>query len=200
MNSKIRRRLHNRRTSGISEVVGAMLLMIVVVVAVGTFAYYLNNLQNSTQNRQNFQNNIANDKLQITQIQFTLNNSQIRYEMVFTSNHTIRFWIQIVSNTTVQLINETTGHLAHLANLNSSSSLTSTPGPFNQAYYNSINFSTSAVLYSLHDSRPLWNISFIPSTASVPGNYTFRTASWSNATVSVRNLNTQNLLESKSYR
>ena len=40
-----------RSKAGIAEVVGAMLLIIITVVAIGSFAYYLNYTQNQAQNR-----------------------------------------------------------------------------------------------------------------------------------------------------
>ena len=188
MNSEFRRHLIAKRKKAISEVVGAMLLLIVVVVAVGTFAYYLNNIQNAAQNRNQFLQNISNDKLQITNLQFLLNSPLVQYEIFNPLNPSFRFWIQFVSPTTVELINVTTGKLANLANLNSSDVNPPMAGMFTQAYYNSINFSTTANLYH---SRALWNITFIPPTlGQPPGNCTFRTATWSNATIYVRNLNT----------
>ena len=81
MNSEFRRHLVAKRKKAISEVVGAMLLLIVVVVAVGTFAYYLNNIQNQAQNRNQYLQNVANEKLQITQLEFTLDNPSIQYEI-----------------------------------------------------------------------------------------------------------------------
>ena len=180
MNSNFRRRLLRRGRSGISEVVGALLLMIVVVVAVGTFAYYLNNLQNQTQNRQSFQNNVANDKLQITQLQFSLSNPSIQYEIFNRSNPSFRFYIQDVSPLTVILVNEKNG------TANSTNLYETSPTKNIVAFYNNISSSATADL-TISPTTP-WIINF--TTSSSPGPFSFRIATWGNATITVRNLNT----------
>jgi hypothetical protein len=195
LNSKFHRRLLRRENAGISEVVGALLLMIVVVVAVGTFAYYLNNLQNQTQNRQTFQNNIANDKLQISQLQFTLNNPLIRYEIYNPAslnvvNTTDRYYVQMVNPSTVNLIQEARDTVQTFSLISSDGITTFT------ASFNSINSSTTAAIEN--GSTP--QIVFLHPGVLPPGGYgahtfgpfSFRTASWSYALISVRNLNTQN--------
>ena len=175
-------RFASRKNKAVSEVVGAMLLMIVVVVAVGTFAYYLSNLQSQTQNRQNFLNSVANDRLQVTNLQFALNNSRIQYEIYSLTNIT-KYYVQMINSTAVKLINETSGNLYHAANLTASN--LGSP-PVIQAHYNSINFSATGNLSTSLSGA----VSFIFKPSSSPGVWAFRTATWGNATITVRNLNT----------
>lgn len=61
---KMRRRRFSSR-SGISEVVGALLLIMVVVIAVGSFAFYLSNAQQQAETRASFQSSIKNEDLRI---------------------------------------------------------------------------------------------------------------------------------------
>jgi hypothetical protein len=183
----LRRRFIARKSLAVSEVLGALLLMVVVVVAVGTFAYYLSFLQTQSEDRQTFLNSVADDKLQVTNLQFSLNNSLIQYEIYSLANGT-KYYIQMINQSAVDLINETTGRLYHSADLNSSL----TGGlPFFPAYYNSINFSTIADITTYIGLTPalVWNITFVPPAAGAI--WAFRTASWSNATITVRNLNIQ---------
>ena len=166
-----------------------MLLLIVVVVAVGTFAYYLNNLQNQTQNREQFQNNVANEKLQITQLEFTLDDPTIQYEIYNTANTMDSYYVQMVSSSTVNLIQVTTGSTNSFTLMSSTTNPPTPmpPGTVFPAFYNSINFSTTAVIQNT--TSPL-TIYFISQSAGTPGNFAFRTATWNFASISVRNLNT----------
>ena len=189
MNRRFHRRLLKGRNRGISEVVGAMLLLIVVVVAVGTFAYYLNNLQNQTQNRNQYLQNVKNEDFQITNIQIYPSgfNPPVQYELYKLSNQSVRYYIQFVTPTVadssgVNLINETTG-AAHAATINVNLTSGSTFTVYN-AYYNSFNYSATA---NLNNKTSPWIVTFEPSST---GSYGVRPASWANATLSIRNLNT----------
>ena len=163
-----------------------MLLMVVVVAAVGTFSYFLAYTQSQSQSRSVFLASVANEKLQIPNIQLAPSNPLIQYEIYQITNQRIRFYIQMITSTSVDLINETTG-FSRVTTLNSSLDNPPTNRVFT-AYYNSINFSTTANLY---ERSPFWNITFISPTAVNSGNCSFRIATWNNATIAVRNLNTQ---------
>ena len=58
--TKFRDKLRKGQRRGVSEVIGAFLLMIVVVVAVGAFALYLSEAQKDAEVRQTFQNAVKN--------------------------------------------------------------------------------------------------------------------------------------------
>ena len=60
---------------GVSEVMGALLLIVVVIVAVATLASFVAVAEKSAQTRQTYLTSVQNDKLQITFAQFTLNAS-----------------------------------------------------------------------------------------------------------------------------
>jgi flagellin-like protein len=72
------------RKKGISEVIGALLLMLVVVIAVGTFAFYLSNLQKQGEARNSYLNSVKNDDLQITNLQLFPNDPNTMYQFKFT--------------------------------------------------------------------------------------------------------------------
>ncbi len=177
-----------RRKRAISEVVGAMLLILIVVIAVGTFAFFLSAVQTQDEDRSSFLSSVADEKLQISNLQFSLNNSLIQYEIYNLSNNT-KYYVQMINDTMVDLINEASGMLYHSANLNASNANLALP--FVPAFYNSINSSTTATINTeiAGNVMPLWNITFDP--PSTPGGWAFRTATWSNAMITVRNLNIQ---------
>jgi len=63
-----REKLAKRERSGVSEVVGALLLVLVVVVAVASFALYLSGAQKAAEQRQSYLNSVKNENLQVTSL------------------------------------------------------------------------------------------------------------------------------------
>lgn len=61
-------RLRKGSRSGVSEVVGALLLILVVVVAVAGFALYLSSAQSAAEQREAYQSGVKNEDLQITSL------------------------------------------------------------------------------------------------------------------------------------
>lgn len=75
---------HNGKR-GVSEVLGALLLMLVVVVAVGAFAFYLSNLQTQAEQRNSFLTNVKNDNLKVQALSFYPNNYLTQYQFTVTA-------------------------------------------------------------------------------------------------------------------
>ena len=101
--------------------------------------------------------------------------------MVQIGNPAVKYYVQMVTSTSVNLINETEGK-------STPANLFSVGSPPAVAYFNSINFKLNTTL--LTSSVP-WTVTFVPSS----GTYSFGPLSgnvntWANATVNVRNLNT----------
>ncbi len=82
MKQKFRPRVIGRKNAGISEVVGAMILLIVVVVAVGSFAYYLSATQQAAQSRQTYINSVKNEDLINQHIQLASHHISVRNSVV----------------------------------------------------------------------------------------------------------------------
>jgi len=61
---------HLRERKAVSEVVGALLLIIVVVSAVASLGYFLANAQQQAQNRNQYLTNLHNDNLQVIRASF----------------------------------------------------------------------------------------------------------------------------------
>ncbi len=165
-----RRSLSKKR--GISEVLGAMLLMLVVVIVVGSFAYFVSTLQSQSQSRSSFITNIQDEKLQISNMQLAPDNPYIQYAIY---NSTVNYDILMVNSNAVELINSTTALPLSLPN-------SSQPIQFalSNGHYNSINFSTVAAIFTNH------------TIAFGTGNCVFSTATWDYANMTIRNLNIQN--------
>jgi flagellin-like protein len=206
------RRFSSRRSRrGISEVVGALLLMLVVVIAVGTFAYYLSNLQQQAETRNQFQVDVADEKLSVTNLaefpsavetqwQFTLTNSS--------NGDTGLFYASLLS-TNPNEVSVTNGTDYVISDFDFSSlpagvsltNATSTDNPLGLGYYNQISNGVQACLDLASTPQP--TIDFTTMTSTTPptstctpaGNtiflITFQSAAVDNINMTVMNLNTQ---------
>ena len=163
MSQKSRRfRLRLQGNRAISEVLGALLLMLVVVIVVATFAYFVSTLQSNSQNRSNYLSNIQNEKLQISNLQLSPNSPEVQYSVY---NSTTNYNVKMQSYNSVVLLDS--NGVSHKYALT-------------HGYYDSINFSASADIFANG------------TLAFGYGNCTFRTASWNYANLTIRNLNIQN--------
>jgi flagellin-like protein len=73
-----RRRLKSRRA--VSEVIGALLLILVVVIAVASFSLFLSTTQANAQSRQLLLTSVANEKLQVVNLQLFPSDSFTEFE------------------------------------------------------------------------------------------------------------------------
>jgi hypothetical protein len=76
----MRTRLRRER-AGVSEVIGAMMLIIVVVVAVASLGLFVSYAQKQAFNSQNYLTNVQNDNLQVVYAQFLPNAPTIQWEL-----------------------------------------------------------------------------------------------------------------------
>ncbi len=142
--------------------------MLVVVIVVGSFAYFVSSLQTASQNRSSFISNIQNENLQILNMQLSPNNPDVLYTIY---NSTVSYDILMLSSNSVELLNSTGQFLNSTAD--------STVFPLYNGTYNSIGYSTTA------------NISSGEITFG-NGDCSFGTATWNYANMTIRNLNIQN--------
>jgi flagellin-like protein len=200
-------RKNNQRA--VSEVLGALLLMLVVVIAVGTFAFYLSSLQSQGEARENFLNSVKNDKLQITNLQMYPSNPSTLYEFQFNKSYIISGPHTGDISSSVEYVNMMSfGVEAY--NYSSSNDLLFGPG----SYYNMIQGGVAAYVcaptgtygtgfpictpstsYSIFlQDAPTADACNVGSQIAAPVDCSvvFSLAQWYSANVTVRNLNTQN--------
>ncbi|HUI01120.1 MAG TPA: Ig-like domain-containing protein [Nitrososphaerales archaeon] len=175
-------RYRTRARKGVSEVVGALLLILVVVTAVASLAYFVSAAQAQAQARSSFLTNLQNDDLQTVYATFAPNDPTIQWEIDSTSpgscaltGYTATSWYvqQILSNTgEVNLIpQEGPGSPVAGVTINTGHS------------YASI---SKEVKVSLASGAPA-TLSF--GTGSL--NCAFEPATWGSITLTIRNQNTQ---------
>jgi len=166
-----------RDRPGVSEVVGALLLIIVVVTAVASLSYFLANAQQQAQNRSNYLTNVHNDNLETVYAQFSPADPTIQFELDgctlggFTGNWDVQ---QIVSNPA----------LVNLVPIGITGALTVQANFGVGSYYNAISNGQEAVPSGA--TSP-----FTLTFGAGPPTCTFNTASWNAITLAVRNTNTQ---------
>ncbi len=61
----------SKRRKGVSEVLGALLLIVVVVAAVASLSVFLAQAQTNAQNRESYITSVQNENLQFASAQFT---------------------------------------------------------------------------------------------------------------------------------
>jgi len=225
-----------RRRKGVSEVLGALLLIVVVVAAVASLSVFLSQATTNAENRQNYITSVQNEDLQFAYAQFSPSNPNIHWEL---DEHQSDTAAAVPPPTTTVIETSGTYVAGQLVGLtirfgpgSSASPVTDTVAS-NTA--NSITFATAlAVPPSVGDSFTLsgryyvimvdqthitlteqnsstsasamliagtfQNIAKDVTTTYVPGSpgtitfgagiATFEPATWSNATITIRNLNT----------
>lgn len=177
----------NSRKKGISEVLGALLLMVVVVVAVGAFAYFLSSTQAAAEARSNLISNVENENLQVVNIDPAPSNPMIQFEMFSVTNTTNTYYVQMENSMEVLLSSNSnsSSYDALLRYENSSNSLV-------PASYNWINSTTTANLALSNIAEPYGPANPYILTFFAGGDFGFEYANWQNITFTIRNLNTQN--------
>lgn len=150
-----------RSRRGVSEVVGALLLMLVVVIAVGSFAYFLSTTQEAAQNRNAYLTSVQNENLQIVNVELEPNNPNVLWEMRNSTGLQPIYYIRPADSTHLWL-NSTLFHVA-------------------RGGYGWINDSATANIDTVNHI-----VNFTEG-----GAYHFETATWANITMTIRNLNTQ---------
>ncbi|HZT36126.1 MAG TPA: hypothetical protein VFA15_09410, partial [Nitrososphaera sp.] len=101
--------MHNRR--GVSEIFGALMLILVVVTVVGGIAYFLASTQKQEQDRQTFLTSVRNDQLQVTNTAVSPSDPSIAYQLVNTTvpltptlpDNSTKFYVSYINETSVEL-------------------------------------------------------------------------------------------------
>jgi flagellin-like protein len=168
----LRRKLQSNRA--VSEVIGALLLILVVVIAVASFSLFLSTTQANAQNRQNYLNSVANEKLQVVNLELYPSNASILYELFpTTAGHS--YYVEMGRDSTdIYLIDNTTlvVYPTHLTN-----------GAYNW-------FGVNNSVFVATPPSP-GNLKFVNPTETPSNNFTVSTAIWGNVSLIVRNFNTQ---------
>jgi flagellin-like protein len=213
----LRRFSHGRRKKrAVSEVLGALLLMLVVVVAVGTFAFYLSSLQQQTQNRNSFQQNLANEKLKIsslslfpndiyTQFQFRIFNGSSAFPLAHDSSSVFYVDFLPLNSQEVRIYNfSNIVRSVNASNFQSSRIFSlynqTSAGPSARTYYNQIASGVNACINldntSIYIGRTTLGGCTIPggviyNTTSSIFPITFQSAVIDHVNMTIQNLNTQ---------
>jgi flagellin-like protein len=166
-------RLFVRNRKGISEIVGALMLIIVVVVAVGALAFFVSTMETQAMNRQSLLTSVQDENLQIVSITPTMVNPTV--------DPTIDFILQNATSPQLQYYvaygNDDSGTIYNCTSYGDTDSYTlSIEGSYAQLIAGSsvglsINTATSATL----------NFS--------GSNFTVEPATWRSINVTIRNLN-----------
>ncbi len=164
---------------------GALLLTLVVIVAVGSFALFVSITQSNAQNRSNYITNVQNENLQVTSINPSPNNAAIQYEAFNPSNPSSIYYIQIHNATNVLMIapNETQYDTNLCEEFSASCAVL--------ADYSFITSSTSNTVAYITGSFPTYYLVF-SGTGNTSDLLQFQVATWQTLTMTIRNLNTQN--------
>lgn len=159
-----RRSFSRHRRSGVSEVIGALLLIIVVVVAVTSLSVFLSQAETSAEARQAYITSVQDEDLQFAYTSLQPSNPGIQWQFV---NASTVYYVLQISSTDVQLTPQ-------------DSSGTATTATLSGGTYSSISSGVTATFRS----SPHETIAFGAGTG------VFQPATWNNATITIRNLNT----------
>jgi Bacterial Ig-like domain (group 1) len=176
----MRTRLRRER-AGVSEVIGAMMLIIVVVVAVASLGLFVSYAQKQAFNSQNYLTNVQNDNLQVVYAQFYPSSPLIQWELDSISSSTPCMIDGFGSNSWYvqqNLTNPTTVKL--IPQQASSPPVTVTLNPAPPYAYNSISAGEQVMLGGTM-------VTFDSGT----NNCVFQPATWGSITLTIRNTNTQ---------
>jgi flagellin-like protein len=167
------------RRKGVSEVLGALLLIIVVVVAVSSLAYFVASTQAAAEKRSSYLASVANENLQVPYAQFSPNSPSIQWELDnipgCTSPCGPRYYVQIVS------VNELI-----LTQIDNSGVLPITITKL----VDGVNPASTLFIHKGATAQLNLLIPQIDFGYATP-QWVFNPATWSNLTVNVLNLNTQ---------
>ena len=159
----------HRKRKGVSEVLGALLLIVVVVAAVASLSVFLTQAQANAQNRESYITSVQDENLQVAYAQFYPNNPTIQWELdAINGTMSHRYYVQIITPSSVlisQIGTPTTEYTEALTG----------------GLFNSITPGATATL-TLTGTKA---IGF-----SMAGTWAFNPATWTNVTITVRNLNT----------
>lgn len=173
------RRRFSRRRPGISEVLGALLLIIVVVAAVASLAYFIAETEKAAQARNTYLTSVANENLQVPYAQFSPGSPSVQWELdCSTPGCSANYYVQIASaselilkqmdtpNAPITISNLVYGHFLNMTAKSASSAF-------------------------IHDGA---TAQLTPANFSIDfayTNYVFKPATWSNLTINILNENTQ---------
>ena len=91
----------HRRRAGVSEVLGALLLIIVVVTAVASLSVFLTQAQANAQNRQQYLTSVADENLQVAYAQFSPNNQANQWELDSPTPTDAVYYVQMINSSSV---------------------------------------------------------------------------------------------------
>ncbi len=168
--------LRKRQKRAVSEVVGALLLILVVVIAVGSFAAFLSYTQSTAQNRQAYINSVQDEDLQITSVSPYPYFPNVQFQLMYQGFIMDYVQINTANASLVNLIS--TGNVSY--------SLPS--GTY------ALNSTNGIVSYNVIMAGTLVNNMTSKSILQIEssGTYAFQPATWQDLTIYVRNLNTAN--------
>ncbi len=171
-----------RRRRGVSEVLGALLLIIVVIAVVSSLAFFVSEAQKSAEQRQAYLTSVQNEDLQIVGAQFSPSNPNIQWQLDNTTDiagctsHCVpEYYVQVLSGSELLLTQLDTHNSLTITTLNVGSG--AAPAPASSLF---IHKGTTANLFASNSTLKFSET-----------NYVFEPAAWSNVTISVRNLNTE---------
>ncbi len=169
-----------RRRRGVSEVVGALLLIVVVVSAVASLAYFISGAQRQAEARNSYLTSLQDDNLEVTHASFSPNDPLIQWEL---DGCTVSAYSSYDGNWDVQQVLSNPG-VVNLYPKNSDA--IAKPKPLlgvqltGGLQYNAIAKGTQAALAAT-----------APYTLSPGSGCIFNPDLWDNITLTVRNANTQ---------
>ncbi|MGA2665483.1 MAG: archaellin/type IV pilin N-terminal domain-containing protein [Nitrososphaerales archaeon] len=172
-------RYHKRR--GVSEVLGALLLIVVVVATVASLSVFLSQATANSENRNAYLTSVQNENLQVTAIQLEPNNPAVQWELDHCPtpscppNGLTVFYLTPINDSAVTL--------------NQQNTTTSTQAALTGFFYSQIVAGTTANIITTVNPITSLNHTTI-SLGSGGVLYTFNPATWENATITIRNLNT----------
>jgi flagellin-like protein len=158
----------HRERKGVSEVLGALLLIVVVVAAVASLSVFLTQAQTNAQNRDAYIISVQDENLQVAYAQFYPNNPSIQWELdAANGSLSHSYYVQMISPSTVTI--------TRIGSPIASYTETLVDGNFN-------NIATGVAA----------TVTLVaPGVIDFSGTgYTFNPARWTNVTITVRNLNT----------
>ncbi len=160
----------SRRRRGVSEVIGALLLIVVVVVAVASLAIFLSGAQSSAQSRSAYTQSVKNEDLQFPNIVLTPNLPNALWMLTESSSGSngTQYYVAVNGPTSITLL--------QVGDSSNEFTITDFTGGATTAY---IKDGANVGIYKTESEINFGGTGF-----------EFSPAVWSNATLSVQNLNT----------
>ena len=193
-----------RRRKGISEVFGALMLILIVVVVVAGIAVFISQTQQQAQARQNFQDSVKNDNLQIVSTDLSPSDPSIDFQLTNTTDMPIpptlpdnstKFYVSYFNESAVKLYaapyDSTDLSKVHVCDLNASSTSPTKSVRYSGNVSLAASLNTGVHVKFQQTSGSACSVTILGPGSALSPNYKFSPATWDKITISVRNANIQ---------